>query len=189
MRKYYFLTFIIIFSFINPLLAQTQKDGDTFGGFGGPFLQVSKMQGGMNFKLGGGGGLVYNHKYFFGGFGQGNVVEIEPNIDSLMDYKLNYGHGGLWFGLYPLFVKNNQILFSFRIAWGQALLSDGKQNDFSSEYMVLEPEIIYELKISTFFKMGAGISYPIYSPIKIPGFSENDFSKLNVTIHFKFGSF
>ena len=68
------------------------SDETSYGGFGGPFIEFSSINGSLVADVGGGGAFSVND-FFFGGYGMGNdasSVEFEGQ-----EYDIDFGHGGL----------------------------------------------------------------------------------------------
>ncbi len=68
-------------------------------GFGGTMTEFSLVEGEFAVSQGGGGAVIFNQKFFIGGYGMGLATMHRRN--DLPDYGnliLAFGHGGLWSG-------------------------------------------------------------------------------------------
>jgi len=135
-------TLICSFFLIAGLQAQTQTlfDGDnTYGGFGGPILEFSQVNGQTVVDVGGGGALVMND-FFIGGYGMG-TTDATVNFEDQL-YDIRYGHGGFWFGYTAKQHKLIHLYSSFRIGWGDVELRQNDDKDVLSEFNTCFPSIL-----------------------------------------------
>jgi len=162
-------------------------------GFGGPMMMFTAIGDDFVHMMGGGGAIVVGNT-FFGGYGFGKTNELSYKYNE--PYKMNFGHGGLWFGY--IFAPNRPVHLSLsaQTGWGSISqgveLDDGDFEEISSKpVFVLTPIAEIELNFSRFFILGVGtsISYVTGSGIEETSYNVKDFFKPSVYLSFKFGWF
>jgi len=189
-----FLAFIFFMTLAIPGVGQqkTLVSGDIdHGGYGGPELRLTALNGEAELLVGGRGGWIIDHTFVIGGGGYGLSTEV-PMSDSTL---LNFGYGGLDLE----FIVKSDELIHFTIgtligAGGTGLryriFDENFTNEFESDpFFVLEPRVTTELNITDFFRIGAGVSYRYVSGIEKFNLSEADLSGISGLLVFKFGSF
>lgn len=164
-------------------------DIDHIGGFGGPLIEVSSINGETVADVGGGGALILDN-FFFGGYGLGTDA---PNIQiGLESFDIDFGHGGLWFGFVTPPYKVAHVYSSFKLGWGEANLKD-KDGDklFSDNVLVLTPEVGVELNITGWFKLAFTGGYRFVDGANnLPGgLNDDSFSSPFGALTFRFGGF
>ncbi len=163
------------------------SDETSYGGFGGPFIEFSSINGSLVADVGGGGAFSVND-FFFGGYGMGNdasSVEFEGQ-----EYDIDFGHGGLWFG-YAL--KSNKLVHvysSFKVGWGSAKLKVNEDKRFDDNLLSLIPEAGLEVNLTNWFKLGFTAGYRYISGIDdLPVLTNDDFTGMTGALTFRFGGF
>lgn len=159
------------------------------GGFGGPMIEVSSINGQTVADVGGGGALILDN-FFFGGYGLGTDA---PNIEiGLENFDIDFGHGGLWFGFVTPNHKLMHFYSSFKLGWGEANLID-KDGDklFSDNILVLTPEAGIELNLTRWFRLGFTGGYRFVNGVNdLPaGLTNDSFSSPFGALTFRFGGF
>lgn len=159
------------------------------GGFGGPMIEVSSINGETVADVGGGGALILDN-FFFGGYGLGTDA---PNIQiGLETLDIDFGHGGLWFGFVAPPYKVAHIYSSFKLGWGETNLKDSDGDKlFSDNVLVLTPEIGVELNITSWFKLAFTGGYRFVDGVNsLPaGLNDDTFSSPFGALTFRFGGF
>lgn len=188
MKKYLFVFLAVLLS--NLSFSQTETlftDEATFGGFGGPMIEFSNINGSLVADVGGGGAFVVN-EFFFGGYGLGNdasSVEFEGQ-----KYDIDFGHGGLWFGYAFMQHKLIHIYSSFKVGWGSAKLKVNDDKLFDDNLLALTPDLGIELNITNWFKLGITGGYRYISGIEdLPVLNNDDFTGMTGALTFRFGGF
>lgn len=159
----------------------------SYGGFGGPILEFSSINGSLIGDVGGGGAFSVND-FFFGGYGMGNdasSVEFENQ-----KYDIDFDHGGLWFGYAYKGNKMVHLYSSFKVGWGSAKLKVNDEKRFDDNLLALSPDIGIELNITNWFKFGITGGYRFVSGITdLPVLTDDDFSGITNALTFRFGGF
>lgn len=177
------------------LMAQHEtllSDIDVVGGFGGPILEISQINGQVGADVGGGGALLLNG-FFLGGYGMGTEF---PSInitdgENQGAYDIKFKHGGLWLGYTQNPFKVAHLFFSTKLGWGRAELLSDTQDNIKDRIFVITPEIGVEFNITSFFRIALTGGYRWVNGIEdLPGgLDNNEFSSPTGTITFSFGGF
>lgn len=171
---------------------KTLVSGDIdHGGYGGPELKLTALNGESELLVGGRGGWIIDHTFIIGGGGYGLTTEV-PMSDSTL---LNFGYGGLALE----FIVQSDELIHFTVgtligAGGTGLRDRVLDENFTDEFetdpfFVLEPRVTVELNVTDFFRIGAGVSYRYVSGVDKFNLSESELSGISGLIVFKFGAF
>ena len=179
------------------------------GGFGGPVIKVTRINGQDALLVGGRGGWIINHTFVIGGGGYGLVSDVRPTVPGLFNEdRLMFGYGGLEL---EFIVQSDRVVHltipvligagavGYRLGyWGDHVtITPGLDNRFDT-FFVIEPGVDLELNVASFFRINAGVSYRhasgISTPTDITGTprpltSNNDVRGISWMIGFKFGSF
>ena len=161
-------------------------------GMGGPFMQFTTVAGEFGHMMGGGGGVLLNN-FFFGGYGLGLTSAIPDYVNQNPSDRLTLGHGGFWLG-YALFGdKPVHITFSSMIGWGEfgVMQNYGTYPFVRDQIFVLAPTAEVELNLTRYFRIGAGVSYNLYTMVdqSIHGYTSSNLSSPGGFLSFKFGWF
>jgi hypothetical protein len=163
------------------------------GGFGGPVLKASQINGESSLLMGGRGGWIINHTLVLGGGGYGLVTDIKaPNTPADSGLYLQMGYGGFEIE----YVSNSDALVHYSL---HSLIGAGgvsfreKDWDESEEmgdtFFIAEPGANLELNVTKFFRIGAGASYRYISGVNYRGVSNSDLSGWSGNLTLKFGKF
>lgn len=162
------------------------------GGFGGPMIEISQINGETIADVGGGGALILNN-FFFGGYGMGTNA---PNISIDQDvFDINFRHGGLWFGYTYKPQKLVHLYSSFRLGWGQANLIDGAgEKQYADNILALSPEVGIEINLTSWIRVGLTGGYRFVDGINSleeasQDLTDDSFSSPFGNITFRFGGF
>ncbi|MBN1116645.1 MAG: hypothetical protein JXA77_05555 [Bacteroidales bacterium] len=166
-----------------------RHDGFRISGFGGPMMSFTQIGNDFAHMMGGGGGVIINN-FFFGGYGMGKTNELA--FKNAPAHKMNFGHGGFWFGYTMLYNWAVHPVFHTQVGWGvidQSLDGDlWDPNLIHDNVFVIAPTAELELNFSRFFKLGGGITYNFVYNTDGP-YTFLDFYKPGVFLSFKFGYF
>ena len=196
-----------------PSAAQPQtliQGGVDHGGFGGPLVRFSPIDGEPAFFLGGRGGWILHvrpgHSIVLGGGGFGLVNHVRTGTVDLRGRSqyLQLGYGG--FLLEYVNRTDNLVHLSTEVligGGGAALragtfsFDDDVHDRFSQEhaFFVVEPAVSVVLNVTTFFRAVAGVSYRYTSGIRlidadgVAVVADDDVRGPAFGVGFKFGAF
>lgn len=160
-------------------------------GMGGPFMQFTGVAGEFGHMMGGGGAVLLND-FFFGGYGLGltNAIPDFVNMNNADD-RLSLGHGGFWIGYVIFGDRPVHFTVSSLIGWGEfGIMQSGEYYPYIRDNIfVLSPTAEVELNLTRYFRIGAGISYNIYTMVDLRGYKSSDLSAPGGFLSFKFGWF
>lgn len=200
MKKLIFV-FAVAILFSQQLFAQEETliSGEvSHGGFGGPVVKFTQINGEFGVLVGGRGGWIINHTFVLGGGGYGLVNNIDANVILQSQVPLiNFGYGG--FEMEYIFHSDKILHFSFYTLIGAGTVTYRDRfnwNDFdfdfdysNNTFFVIEPAANIELNVTDFFRINAGVGYRFISGIDFDNLDNSDFSGPSANITFKFGKF
>jgi len=158
-----------------------------YGGFGGPIMEFSQINGTTVADVGGGGGLVINN-FFVGGYGLGNDAASVTFEDEL--YDIDFGHGGFWFGLSTPQHKLIHAYASFRVGWGEVELKKNGDREYEDNLLALAPELGVEVNITDWFRLGFTGGYRSVSGVdNLPVLDNSDFTGMYGALTFRYNLF
>jgi len=189
-----------IFSFSQEIKTLSSNDGlktKTFGGYGGPLIQVANINNDWGIIIGGKGGVVINRRFAFGGIGKVLVNGIDLLGDDLNGnnnaaLRLNYAAGGIFV---EYIVKlESPIHFSIPVNFmaGGISIEDPTSDDAeieSSGIFAIEPGINLEFNVSKSFIPGINLSYRQVFGSSLVNLGNQDIAGVNIGLIFKFGNF
>ncbi|MEM8894100.1 MAG: hypothetical protein AAGC88_05950 [Bacteroidota bacterium] len=193
------LTVFFIMLFAHSLFAQNDDYPQTLvgngiesvSGFGGMMLQFSSIDGNAAVFTGGGGAVLFNRQFFFGGYGLGLTSDVSVDIEGA-EYDLNYGHGGFYLGYIFAPEKLGHLAFSTKLGWGQADFNNRSvfvRPEFVDNTFSITPMLEGELNVSNWFKINAGVGYQYTVGVDNDLFDNNAFNSPAVGLSFLFGWF
>lgn len=166
------------------------------GGYGGPAVRLSAVDGQFATFFGGYGAWFFNQKFSIGGGGFGLVSNLpvpdRDRIDPNLDLHYDMGYGGVMFGYT---ISSNRILHLHTdvLVGGGSIEQDYEgEDDFTvteSEFFVFEPGAHLEINIAPFLRATGGITYRLVSGSDTPGIRDRDLSSMSLAISLKFGAF
>jgi len=161
-------------------------------GMGGPFMQFTAVAGEFGHMMGGGGAVLLND-FFFGGYGLGLTNAIPDYVNLNTNDRLSLGHGGFWIG-YSLFGERPiHVSISTLIGWGEfgIMQYDEYYPFIRDKIFVLSPTLEMEVNLTRYFRLGAGVTYNIYTTVDeyMHGYKGSDLSAPGGFLSFKFGWF
>jgi hypothetical protein len=162
------------------------------GGFGGPVLKITSINGVTGILVGGRGGWIINHTFILGGGGYGLVNYVHaatPGPDG--EPYINFGYGGLELE----YVRNWQRLIHFSVGLligggGVGYRTEHYTRDWDTRaFFVMEPWTEIHVNVATFFRMSGGVSYRFVIGADSPVASDSQLSGVSGILTFRFGSF
>jgi hypothetical protein len=195
MRYVLFLLFVIL---TLPVFAQEQTligSGDIEnGGFGGPAVKVTRINGETAVLVGGRGGWIINHTFVLGGAGYGLVTNVNPKNNDSVHQFIEMGYGGL--DLEYIASSNDLVHLSLGLLIGAGSIGfkDNADDMFDNHrtmesFFVLEPSAHANLNVTRFFRIAGGVSYRYVTGLNSPLSTNTDLSGLSAVLTLKFGKF
>ena len=218
--KVFIAALVFIFNFFYAAFAQEETKGNylfdinkgaKISGFGGPIFEFSTVENEFAHLIGGGGAVLLNTTLFIGGYGIGLVTDHRRDIlegDKLYkDARLEFGHGGLWFGYINHAPGMIHWGISSKFGWGDIVLQEDSENSnnnqddiykiASDKVFVIQPQAEIELNLTKWFKANVGVGYRFVTGINEnvlddhgkPLFKESDYNQPSVSLTLMFGGF
>lgn len=155
------------------------SNGYDSGGFGGPSLTFTQLNGHTTWGSGGKGAWLVNHTYYLGGGGF-NTFLNESDQDGLIQ------HEGVIFGY--IMKPNNVFHFTFELLIGGGqLLLDGV--DKVDGFFAAEPQASLSVNLASFMVANVGVSYRYISGSEHDVFTDSKLSGSAININVMFGKF
>jgi len=177
----------------------TLISGDiTSGGYGGPVLTYSRIQGRDAVFFGGRGGWLVNHRFVFGAGGFALVTRMPPPEGApatVEDLRTEFGYGGLWleYILFPdkiVHASFGTLLGGGAVAYSRIRRTDRQDRQVESDVVfAIEPVVSAELNLTRFFRLGAGVGYRHVGSVDLTGMRQEDLSGFTGSVMLKFGKF
>jgi len=166
-------------------------------GFGGPLTEFSRVRNDWVVSAGGGGAVLINQTFFFGGYGIGMATDRRMDIPSETNLQLSLGHGGLWLGYLYRSSRLIHAGIDAKLGWGSITLSrhinnstaNETQNVNTNNVFVITPQIQAELNIIRWFKINVGAGYRLVTGVDKNYYSTSDFNSPSLTVGLLFGGF
>lgn len=176
---------------------QTLISGDIeSGGFGGPALKITTINGENAIMVGGRGGWIINHCFVIGGAGYGLVNNVNANTPDTSRglASIEMGYGGL--DLEYIASSDDLLHLSIQLLIGGGGVGYKDDNDDmfnnhhkTNSFFVLEPSVQANLNVTHFFRIAAGVSYRYVSGLTSVVSTNADLSGPSANLTFKFGKF
>ncbi len=187
-----------------PLMAQQEtifSGPYTHGGYGGPRLMLSTIDGELGVLVGGHGGWVLNHALFIGGGGYALANQIESPISTSTEKRyVDFGYGGLEVG--AIVASNSLIHLRVSTLVGGGGLSLSRRNyhdyDYNDDdmhrsgdaFFMAEPSVELVVNMTPWARLTAGASYRYIDGIESDSdFTDADFSGPSAVVSLNFGRF
>ena len=194
MKKNLFLL-VIIFTFSALAQESTLISGDIeSGGFGGPVIKVTNINGENAVIAGGRGGWIINHSFVLGGGGYGLVTDVNAKVKDLNHQYVEMGYGGLEIE----YIASSDDIIHLSIGLlvgGGGIGYKHEDNEVfntshnTKSFFVIEPSADANLNVTRFFRIAAGASFRYVSGLKSVISTSADLSGLSAVLTFKFGKF
>ena len=169
-------------------LAQEQTlivEGVESGGWGGPVVMFSDVNGQFAVFAGGRGGWIINHAFVLGGAGYGLTNDIRF-FEGGPSRQFNFGYGG---GDIEAVIASDKLVH----ATVNVMIGGGGISPLTGEpadaVFVLQPQGSVDLNVTSFFRMSFGGGYRYVSGVDYPGLRNAMFSSAFGALVFKFGKF
>ncbi|MEO6098150.1 MAG: hypothetical protein ABIW76_21790 [Fibrobacteria bacterium] len=160
------------------------------GGFGGPVVKISQVNGEAGVLVGGRGGWLINSVFSIGGGGYGLVNDIHADHPDSM--RIDLGVGGLI--LEAVFMPQRLVHGTASVLVGAGGLNRHRRmrddsDDGGETFFALEPEVNLEINVHRIFRVCSGLSYRWLAGESDFVDSDWDLSGISVNLTFKFGRF
>ncbi len=176
---------------------QTLVSGDVeHGGFGGPVVKVSDVDGDAVLFAGGRGGWIINHTLVIGGGGYGMVTEVRADGPRGRE-RLDFGYGGfeveylvqsdlLVHGSILALVGAGGLSYAYDTRDGDA---QHARHDEQDAVFVTELLAQVELNVTTWFRLALGGGYRLVRDVDLVGVDDGALSAPVGSLSAKFGRF
>ena len=177
--------------------AQTLLGGDTrHGGFGGPAVKFTKIDGDFGVLVGGRGGWIINDSFVLGagGYGLANEDHFNRDVDGTGDpQRLLMGYGGLEleYIIRPQEVAHISLAVlvgAGGTAWESRRWNPGWEDE-TDAFFITEPTLNVLLNVTKHFRVGFGASYRFVEDVELSGLQDGDLSGPAGVVTLKFGGF
>ena len=164
------------------------------GGFGGPSVKLTRLNGADAVLVGGIGGWIINHTFVIGGGGYGLVTDIQARTPGPAgERNIDMGYGGLYLEYIGASDKllhwtADLLIGAGGVAYRNQDSLDGLKRSMQS-FFVLEPGVNVNLNVTSFFRIGAGVSYRYIAGLTSTASSNADLRGVNGNLILKFGKF
>jgi len=191
------IAFFLLLAFTLPAFAQEETliTGEIeSGGFGGPVLKITNINGENAVMVGGRGGWIINHTFVLGGGGYGLVTDVHAKTTDSIHQYVQLGYGGLEMEFIP--ASNNLLHLSVGLLVGGGGIGYKPDNDDginsmqkTNSFFVLEPSVNANLNVTHYFRIAAGVTYRYVSGLKSAASTNADLSGPSAILTLKFGEF
>jgi len=139
-------------------------------GFGGIIFQTAFIDGTPTGFFGGGGAVLFDNSFYFGGFGLAMQNDIRvKNIDVTnnlpVEGNLTIDMGGIMLGYMPFAYKKVHPVIGLDFSWGDYTISNinSKQDFYDDSFVGITPRFGFEANALPWLKLNAGLGYRIYT--------------------------
>lgn len=155
------LSIVLLLGFLSFTVSANEREtlvgmtGVDHGGFGGPVLKLSSLDGELNVIDGAKGAWLIDHGFYFGG-------SISGTADSISDTQYGLGYGGPIFGYIGMPYRLVHYTLELSASIGDLVKDNSTGNDFSIDndmIQVIEPAIYLSFNLVSFATVNAGVSY------------------------------
>ena len=187
----------LLLAFTYPALAQEETliTGDIeSGGFGGPVLKITNINGENAVMVGGRGGWIINHTFVLGGGGYGLVTDVQAKTTDSNHQYIQLGYGGLEMEFIPASNDLFHLSVGLLVGGGGVGYKPDNNDGYNSmqktnSFFVLEPSVNANLNITHYFRIAAGVTYRYVSGLKSVVSTNTDLSGPSAILTLKFGKF
>lgn len=176
---------------------QTLLGGDIrHGGFAGPVVKFTEIDGEFGVLVGGRGGWIINDSFVIGagGYGLANEDQFDDYVDVRGDaQRLVMGYGGLELEYISRPNEVAHVSLAVLIGAGGTLWdpirSPHDVDEDVDAFFITEPALNVLLNVTKHFRIGFGGSYRFVDDVELPGLRADDISGPAGVLTFKFGGF
>jgi hypothetical protein len=167
------------------------------GGYGSIQLESTLIGGKPAMMVGGYGGWLVNHKLLIGVGAYALVTDIKaPASVQNPENSLYFQTGYAGILVEYIFNSSKSSHLSISNLIGVGVVNYGEKTQWvistpsnGDSYFVLEPGIHWELNLTKFWRINAGVSYRYVSGVELAGINNQDLSTVSFRLGSKFGKF
>ena len=164
-------------------------------GFGGFMIQFAPIGGEFAAMTGGGGAVLINNAFYFGGYGLGSSDDIRISTGG-QDYEVSFDHGGLMMGFVVRPTGMVHLGVSSKVGWGDITYNLYDTGGFGfvgpairDNVFVISPQIEAEVNMTSWFKINASVGYQLTNGVNNFYYASKDFDGTTIGLSFLFGWF
>ena len=166
-----------------------RQDDDThYAMYGGPLFRLTRVAGESALMLGGRPALLIDDCWGLAltvmGWGNSDI----RGRDGLV-YDLQVGYAGATFEWLSRTDRIAHVVGELTTGLGRVTQSPPGAATNNEKFLVLEPGVTVEAKVSRSFRVAAGMTYRFASGVNSAAFSDADLSAAALILNFKFGRF
>jgi hypothetical protein len=172
----------------------------THGGFFGPVVKFSSMNGESAQLVGVHGGWILNlergHSFVFGGGAYGVVNDVAASgvTGGGEPVLLGVDYGGLEAAYVNRVFRRVHVSAQTLLGMGGIAYRDGEddvpaEGDQGDGFFVVEPGLHVTLNVASFLHLGGGVSYRLVHGVRLSGARDSDLSGLAGVVALQLGSF
>jgi hypothetical protein len=185
------------------------KGKTSVSGFIAPIMEYSAMGDDFAFFMGGGGAILLNQTFFFGGYGEGLTTQYhedlyypsEGSVIKNFSEQITFGHGGLWMGYIHHAQSPIHAGISSKFGWGTINPWDenhkpDNSSEFTDHVYVIIPQLEAEFNFFKWLKLNVGVGYRVVTGVDKEYYwndeliyDKKDFNKPEATMTLMFGFF
>lgn len=191
--------FLFILSFATLTTAFGQRpdvlignDYESISGFGGVFITLASLDGQVMPYTGGGGAVLLDNTFYFGGYGLGlsgdQTITARSNNN---EYDVDISHGGFMLGYNIKPSKLAHIGISSKLGWGSIdyRARDDANSNVDDQIFVIFPQAEVEFNMTHWFKLNVGVGYQQVIGVDDFHYKQSEVSSPAASISFLFGWF
>ncbi len=166
------------------------NDYESISGFGGVFISLSSLGGDFVSYTGGGGAVLLDNAFYFGGYGMGLNDDKRVVVEGA-EYDVDFGHGGFLLGYNIKPERLVHLSISTKIGWGTLDYNafDPNVDGFEDQVFLIYPQLEAEFNMTHWFKVNVGAGYQQVVGVDDFFYDESDVSSPAFGIAFLFGWF
>lgn len=169
-------------------------------GFGGPTVNMTKINGKLGILMGGHGAFLINHCVTIGagGYGLANFIKIGENAGSSQYLQMGYGGPEFGFIINPKKLVNasvNLLCGGGTVSWQSRTWGTAAPGEPSTSpngiyaFYVVEPAVCANLNVAPVVRISAGIKYRYVDGLEADWITNEDLRGVSGSLAVMFGGF